>query len=85
MLGCLVPFLHFSLNADKRRAELVLVRRQNQAIYQRLLSRQSEYRRQTWLDDWQKAERRRESISQYPRGLGDKQVGGSSIVDVSPQ
>uniref|UniRef100_A0A3P8X2R5 Si:ch211-284k5.2 n=1 Tax=Cynoglossus semilaevis TaxID=244447 RepID=A0A3P8X2R5_CYNSE len=61
------------LNADKRRAELVLVRRQNQAIYQRLLSRQSEYRRQTWLDDWQKAERRRESISQYPRGLGDKQ------------
>uniref|UniRef100_A0A3B4X5B2 Si:ch211-284k5.2 n=1 Tax=Seriola lalandi dorsalis TaxID=1841481 RepID=A0A3B4X5B2_SERLL len=63
-----------SLNADKRREELLLVSRQNQAIYQRITSRQSEYRRQLWLDDWERAERRRENISQYPRGLADKQV-----------
>ncbi|XP_071344164.1 uncharacterized protein CFAP97D2 [Trachinotus anak] len=63
-----------SLNADKRREELHLVSRQNQAIYQRITSRQSEYRRQLWLDDWERAERRRDNISQYPRGLADKQV-----------
>uniref|UniRef100_A0A3B4VFS7 Si:ch211-284k5.2 n=1 Tax=Seriola dumerili TaxID=41447 RepID=A0A3B4VFS7_SERDU len=57
-----------SLNADKRREELLLVSRQNQAIYQRITSRQSEYRRQLWLDDWERAERRRDNISQYPRG-----------------
>lgn len=63
-----------SLNADKRREELLLVSRQNQAIYQRITSRQSEYRRQLWLDDWERAERRRDDISRYSRGLADKQV-----------
>ncbi|XP_036963283.1 uncharacterized protein CFAP97D2 [Acanthopagrus latus] len=62
-----------SLNADKRREELLLVSRQNQAIYQRITSRQSEYRRQLWLDDWERAERRRDDISRYPRGLAQKQ------------
>ncbi|XP_042267322.1 uncharacterized protein CFAP97D2 [Thunnus maccoyii] len=62
-----------SLNADKRREELLLVSRQNQAIYQRITSRQSEYRRQLWLDDWEKVQRRRGDISRYPQGLGDKQ------------
>ncbi|GAA6229545.1 uncharacterized protein CFAP97D2-like, partial [Lates japonicus] len=62
-----------SLNADRRREELLLVGRQNQAIYQRIVSRQSEYRRQLWLDDWQRAERRRDDISRYPRGLAEKQ------------
>ncbi|XP_044211936.1 uncharacterized protein si:ch211-284k5.2 [Thunnus albacares] len=62
-----------SLNADKRREELLLVSRQNQAIYQRITSRQSEYRRQLWLDDWEKTQRRRGDISCYPQGLGDKQ------------
>ncbi|XP_070829064.1 uncharacterized protein CFAP97D2 [Chaetodon trifascialis] len=62
-----------SLNADKRRAELLLVSRQNQAIYQRITSRQSEYRRQLWLDDWEKAKRRREDISRYPQGLTERQ------------
>ncbi|XP_070686487.1 sperm axonemal maintenance protein CFAP97D1 [Pempheris klunzingeri] len=61
-----------SLNADKRREELLLVSRQNQAIYQRITSRQSEYRRQLWLDDWERAERRRNDISRYPLGLGEK-------------
>ncbi|KAF0040773.1 hypothetical protein F2P81_006671 [Scophthalmus maximus] len=63
-----------SLNADKRREELLLVGHQNQAIYQRIMSRQSEYRHQLWLDDWERAERRRDDISQYPRGLVDKQL-----------
>ncbi|XP_039989945.1 uncharacterized protein CFAP97D2 [Xiphias gladius] len=62
-----------SLNADRRREELLLVSRQNQAIYQRITSRQSEYRRQLWLDDWKRAERRRDDISQYPRGFADRQ------------
>ncbi|XP_044049574.1 uncharacterized protein CFAP97D2 isoform X1 [Siniperca chuatsi] len=62
-----------SLNADKRREELRLVSRQNQAIYQRITSRQSEYRRQLWLDDWERAERRRDEISRYSRGLADNQ------------
>ncbi|XP_040894868.1 uncharacterized protein CFAP97D2 [Toxotes jaculatrix] len=61
-----------SLNANKRREELLQVSHQNQAIYQRITSRQSEYRRQLWLNDWEKAERRRDDISQYPRGLADK-------------
>ncbi|XP_053282292.1 uncharacterized protein CFAP97D2 [Pleuronectes platessa] len=64
----------FSLNADKRREELLLVSRQNQAIYQRITSRQSEYRRQLWLDDWERAACRQQNISQFPRGLTEKQV-----------
>ncbi|KAK2842849.1 hypothetical protein Q5P01_013049 [Channa striata] len=62
-----------SLNADRRREELLLISRQNQAIYHRITSRQSEYRRQLWLDDWERAERRREDISRYPRDLAEKQ------------
>ncbi|XP_049929816.1 uncharacterized protein CFAP97D2 [Epinephelus moara] len=62
-----------SLNAEKRREELLQVSRQNQAIYQRITSRQSEHRRQLWLDDWERAERRRNDISRYPQGLGEKQ------------
>uniref|UniRef100_UPI0037E79C99 sperm axonemal maintenance protein CFAP97D1 n=1 Tax=Semicossyphus pulcher TaxID=241346 RepID=UPI0037E79C99 len=76
-----------SLNADKRREELLLVSRQNQAIYQRITSRQSEYRRQLWLDDWERAERRRDDISRYPRGLAEKQRSNRKVkfaaVDVS--
>ncbi|XP_065812870.1 uncharacterized protein CFAP97D2 [Labrus bergylta] len=62
-----------SLNADKRREELMLVSRQNQAIHQRITARQSEYRRQMWLDDWERVEHRRDEISRYPRGLAEKQ------------
>ncbi|XP_038561953.1 uncharacterized protein si:ch211-284k5.2 [Micropterus salmoides] len=68
-----------SLNADKRREELLLVSRQNQAIYQRITSRQSEYRRQLWLDDWERAERRRDDISRYSRGLADKQKSHKKV------
>ncbi|KAE8295918.1 hypothetical protein D5F01_LYC04664 [Larimichthys crocea] len=63
-----------SLNVNKRREELLLVSRQNQAIYQRITSRQSEYRRQLWLDDWERAERRRDDISRYPRGLWGRET-----------
>ncbi|XP_074533545.1 sperm axonemal maintenance protein CFAP97D1 [Halichoeres trimaculatus] len=62
-----------SLNADKRREELLLVSRQNQDIYHRITARQSEYRRQLWLDDWERTERRRDDISRYPPGLAQKQ------------
>ncbi|XP_058500853.1 uncharacterized protein si:ch211-284k5.2 isoform X1 [Solea solea] len=68
-----------SLNIDKRREELLLISRQNQAIYQRLTSRQSEYRRQLWLDDWERAERLRDNIAQYPRGLADKQRSNRKV------
>uniref|UniRef100_A0A3Q0SI19 Si:ch211-284k5.2 n=1 Tax=Amphilophus citrinellus TaxID=61819 RepID=A0A3Q0SI19_AMPCI len=63
-----------SLNATKRKQELLLVTHQNQAIYQRITSRQSEYRRQLWSDDWQRTERRLDNISRYPRQPADKQV-----------
>ncbi|XP_029009786.1 uncharacterized protein CFAP97D2 [Betta splendens] len=62
-----------SLNADKRREELLWVSRQNQALYQRLTARQSEYRRQLWWDDWERAERRREDVSRRPRRPAEKQ------------
>ncbi|CAL8260175.1 unnamed protein product [Merluccius merluccius] len=58
---------HRSLNADKRRAELAHISCQNQAIFQRITVRQSEYRRQLWLDDWERAERRQKDIGRYNR------------------
>lgn len=66
-----------SLNAGKRREELLLVGAQNHAIYQRITGRQSEYRRQLWLDEWERAERRRRNVAHYPRWPADQQVGGS--------
>uniref|UniRef100_A0A3P8ZEJ9 Uncharacterized protein n=1 Tax=Esox lucius TaxID=8010 RepID=A0A3P8ZEJ9_ESOLU len=57
-----------SLNADKRRDELLQVTRQNQAIYQRITACQSDYRRQLWVDDWERVERRRDDIARYPQG-----------------
>ncbi|XP_028286093.1 uncharacterized protein CFAP97D1 [Parambassis ranga] len=62
-----------SLNVNKRREELQLISHQNQAIYQRITSRQSEYRRQLWLNDWERTERQLNDISRYPRRLMDKQ------------
>ncbi|XP_008286040.1 uncharacterized protein C17orf105 homolog [Stegastes partitus] len=64
----------WSLNANKRKQELLLISHQNQAIYQRVRSRPSEYRRQVWLDDWERTERRLDDISRYPKGLADKQA-----------
>lgn len=73
-LLCLLVNVLSSLNADKRREELLLVGHQNQGIYQRIVSRQSEYCRQLWLEDWKRAERLRHSIMRYPRGPAEKQV-----------
>lgn len=67
-----------SLNASKRREELLLLGHQNHGIYQRITSRQSEYRRKLWLDEWERAEGRRCNVSRYPRWPADQQVGGWS-------
>ncbi|CAL8360694.1 unnamed protein product [Lota lota] len=53
---------HRSLNAEKRRADLAQISVQNQAIFQRITVRQSEFRRQLWLDDWERTERRQKDI-----------------------
>ncbi|XP_075884853.1 uncharacterized protein CFAP97D2 isoform X2 [Nelusetta ayraudi] len=62
-----------SLNASKRREELLMLGHQNHAIYQRITSRQSEYRRKLWLDEWERAEGRRCNVSRYPRWPADQQ------------
>ncbi|XP_021421323.2 uncharacterized protein CFAP97D1 [Oncorhynchus mykiss] len=62
-----------SLNAEKRRDELLQVTNQNQAIYQRITARESDYRRQLWLDDWERVVRRRDDIARYPRAVANKQ------------
>ncbi|XP_036391448.1 uncharacterized protein si:ch211-284k5.2 [Megalops cyprinoides] len=62
-----------SLHGEKRREELLLVTRQNQAILQRITARQSEYRRQVWEEDWDKVERMRDDIARYPRGVTHQQ------------
>ncbi|XP_029908683.1 uncharacterized protein CFAP97D2 [Myripristis murdjan] len=67
------PYQQRSLNSDKRREEFLLVSRQNQAIFQRITARQSDYRHQLWLDDWERTERRRNDIARFPRGLPRKQ------------
>lgn len=73
---CFFSFSLVSLNAGKRREELLLVGAQNNAIYQRITGRQSEYRRQLWLDEWERAEHRRRNVSRYPRWPADQKVGG---------
>ncbi|KAI1904395.1 hypothetical protein AGOR_G00005200 [Albula goreensis] len=62
-----------SLNSEKRREELLQVTRQNQAILQRITARKSEYQRRAWEEDWEKAERRRDDIARYPRGVSNQQ------------
>ncbi|CAL8375236.1 unnamed protein product [Arctogadus glacialis] len=58
---------HRSLNAEKRRADLAQISAQNQAIFQRITLRQSEFRRQLWLDDWERTERRQKDIGRDSR------------------
>ncbi|XP_061077221.1 uncharacterized protein CFAP97D2 [Conger conger] len=62
-----------SLHTKKRRDELQEVSRQNQAILQRITSRESEYRRQVWEENWERVERRRDDIARYPRGITSAQ------------
>ncbi|XP_016086263.1 uncharacterized protein [Sinocyclocheilus grahami] len=62
-----------SLNAEKRREELLQVTHENQAIYKRITTQKSDYRRDLWEEDWEKVERRRDDIARYPRGVSNKQ------------
>ncbi|XP_076860715.1 sperm axonemal maintenance protein CFAP97D1 [Brachyhypopomus gauderio] len=62
-----------SLNSERRREGLLQVTRQNQAIYQRITARTSEYRRELWEEDWERVEQRRDDIARYPRGVAHKQ------------
>ena len=64
-----------SLNAEKRRADLAQISAQNQAIFQRITLRQSEFRRQLWLDDWERTERRQKDIGRDSRCPAHKLVG----------
>ncbi|KAM6973366.1 sperm axonemal maintenance protein CFAP97D1 [Aplochiton taeniatus] len=72
-----------SLNAEKRRDQLLQVTHQNRAIYQRITARKSEYRRQLWLDDWEKVEQRRDDIARYPRGLTNKQTPSCCVLHLT--
>uniref|UniRef100_A0A4W4GCJ9 Uncharacterized protein n=1 Tax=Electrophorus electricus TaxID=8005 RepID=A0A4W4GCJ9_ELEEL len=69
-----------SLNSERRREQLLQVTRQNQAIYQRITARESEYRRELWVEDWERVERRRDDIACYPRGVANKQVNSTYTV-----
>ncbi|XP_043084436.1 uncharacterized protein si:ch211-284k5.2 isoform X2 [Puntigrus tetrazona] len=62
-----------SLNAEKRREKLLQVSHENQAIYQRITTQKSSYRRELWEEDWEEVERRRDDIARYPRGVREKQ------------
>lgn len=53
--------------------------RQNLDIHRRITSRQSEYRRQLWSADWERAERLRDSIARYPRRPVSKQAGDPGV------
>lgn len=68
-----------SLNAEKRRENLLQVTNENLAIYQRITTQKSDYRRELWESDWEKVERRRDDIARYPRGLTSKQKAGKTV------
>ncbi|XP_051548612.1 uncharacterized protein si:ch211-284k5.2 [Myxocyprinus asiaticus] len=72
-------YSEYSLNAEKRREELLQVTKENLAIYQRITARKSEYRRELWEEDWEKVERRRDDIARYPRGVTNKQKSKKSV------
>ncbi|XP_058264896.1 sperm axonemal maintenance protein CFAP97D1 [Hemibagrus wyckioides] len=80
-----------SLNSESRRAKLLQVAHENQAIYERITAQQSEYRRELWEEDWVRTEQRRDSITRYPRGVAHKQkrkksvkfLGGASVQTLS--
>ncbi|XP_014834978.1 PREDICTED: uncharacterized protein LOC106912695 [Poecilia mexicana] len=62
-----------SLNAGKRKQDLMVISEGNQAMYQRLLSRKSVYSREHWLGDWEKTERLLKHMSRYPKEQAAKQ------------
>ncbi|RXM94279.1 hypothetical protein EOD39_18161 [Acipenser ruthenus] len=62
-----------SLNAEKRRQQLQEVNRVNQGILERITIQESEYRRQRWEEDWERAERCRDDIARYPHRVTNQQ------------
>ncbi|XP_073687389.1 sperm axonemal maintenance protein CFAP97D1 [Garra rufa] len=72
-----------SLNAEIRRQKLLQVTHENQAIYQRITTQKSDYRRELWEGDWEKVERRRDDIARYPRGVSNKQQKSTKCVKFS--
>ncbi|XP_056307321.1 uncharacterized protein si:ch211-284k5.2 isoform X2 [Danio aesculapii] len=73
------PYTQCSLNAEKRRENLLRVTNENLAIYQRITTQKSDYRRERWEDDWEKVERRRDDIARFPRGLTNKQKAEKTV------
>ncbi|XP_067293306.1 sperm axonemal maintenance protein CFAP97D1 isoform X2 [Pseudorasbora parva] len=66
-------YSQYSLNAQTRKEKLLQVTHENQEIYQRIITQKSDYRRDLWEDDWEKAKRWRDDIARYPRGEASKQ------------
>ncbi|XP_054890805.1 uncharacterized protein si:ch211-284k5.2 isoform X2 [Poeciliopsis prolifica] len=60
-------------NAGKRKQDLVVISEENQALYQRLLSRKSVYSRDSMLGDWIKTEYLMAHLARYPREQAAKQ------------
>ncbi|TRY56276.1 hypothetical protein DNTS_028390 [Danionella cerebrum] len=57
------------LNAAKRREWLLQISHENQAIFHRISSQKSHYRRDVCDEDWERVARRRDDIARYPRGI----------------
>nr|XP_033803522.1 uncharacterized protein CFAP97D2 [Geotrypetes seraphini] len=64
-----------SLNQEKREQEILRVSRENHAILDRLMKCEPQYQVQKWQEDWEKAERYKDSIARYPRGWYNIQQG----------
>ncbi|KAK7121974.1 hypothetical protein R3I93_022920 [Phoxinus phoxinus] len=62
-----------SVNTLKKE-KLVELTKENQRIYQRIMSQKSDYRKELWEADWEKVKQRRESIARYPREETNKQM-----------
>ncbi|XP_027888815.1 uncharacterized protein LOC114154166 isoform X3 [Xiphophorus couchianus] len=62
-----------SMNTRKRKQDLMVISEENQAMYQRILSRKSVYCREHFLGDWMKTKILRQHLSRYPREQATKQ------------
>ncbi|XP_028679300.1 uncharacterized protein CFAP97D2-like [Erpetoichthys calabaricus] len=69
-----------SMNAQKRRMELLNVCHENQAILERINKRESDYRRELWEEDWQNTERILQDIARYPHGVPLQQKKGPTKI-----
>ncbi|XP_023180513.1 uncharacterized protein LOC111605839 isoform X1 [Xiphophorus maculatus] len=62
-----------SMNTRKRKQDLMVISEENQAMYQRILSRKSVYCREHFLGDWMKTKILRQHLSRYPREQATQQ------------